>query len=254
MKSIYCKLVQNKILRYASVLALSFGLAMFVDGTDRYAFLLLAACMLLYLRIIKDNLEEGRVSLRKVLLLCAGLILCSKHPFGAAFFLVASAIIILRISSQLMRIAFSILVRCRSDTDKARGMEAPPFTLCFLMGMMGILFFLFMAGRDGAFLFEVDAAMDRFIVLMPLQVGLNILSGLFVALAIVECLVAGIARLAKKRLQEDRTLQRQDVLLLPSFAVFLGSGFFLASLCLAIAIRFFIHSYQVYVLHQEVRP
>lgn len=209
-------------------------LANFLDTELKGGFFWLLAVMALFWHMLREDAEQGTVDLRCILLLSAGLFLCSIHPAVIYWFSFLAYLILFRmlyvVSSLLEMSKNRLLFLChkqainRETRPVTSGQMNPiPFLPCFGGG----LFVLILAASFSSDILKPIWSLNDLLTLcISLLTGrqmLVILGGLLLVLSVFEL----ILRYAKKYQKSVVCIGMGDVLVLPSFAAFLGGSFFL---------------------------
>ena len=235
---------------------LSLGLAVpmsnFMNADLRFGFFLLLVIIMLFWKMVLEDAETGTIDIRYIAILSVGLFICSRQPASVYLFTNFSYLILFRmlyIASSLWTMAIQYYqhrnVITAKRTAKKPSIELNgrvPFLPCFAGGLLlmelGITFF----DDSAAVIWSFDDALYFCITLLDNEQKIILLAIMLLVLGIFEL---GY-RLAQKRRDPVICIGMGDVLILPAFATFLGSGCFGVTLGCALLMSIVLVLYQTY--------
>lgn len=229
-------------------------LANFLDTELKGGFFWLLAVMALFWHMLREDAEQGTVDLRCILLLSAGLFLCSIHPAVIYWFSFLAYLILFRmlyVVSSLLEMGKNWCLCHKQGISKESMSFDKRIPIPFLPCFGGGLFVLILAASFSSDILKpiwsLNDLLTLCIGLLTNRQMLVILGGLLLVLGVFE-LIWGYA---KKYQKSVVCIGMGDVLVLPSFAAFLGGSFFLLVLGCAWLLASGFAWYQKYY-HQEV--
>ena len=255
--------LKNKVGYAAVPLFLTIPLANFLNAELRFGFFLLTAVFVLFWKMVLEDAEHGTIDIRCIALLTVGLFLCSYQTAPVYLF----SFLIYLILFRMLYVASSLwemgIQACRQWHSRQKSSHFPsdvndtagslprgrvPFLPCFAGGLMALVIIVTFLDDGAAPLWRFDDVLDSCMILLSGEQKMIILAVMLLALGIFEA----IYWLAKKKRQPIICIGMGDVFVLPSFAAFLGGGFFLMTLGCALLLSLGFVLYQTYYHRQEV--
>lgn len=245
--------LRNKVGYVIYPVFLTFLLANFLNTELRFCFFVLVAVFILFWKMVLEDADHGTIDIRCIVLLTGGLFLCSHQSAPVYLFSFIVYLILFRmlyVASSLWEMGIQACCQWRfrkeevhsvANTAKRIPHGRVPFLPCFAGGLL-VLALIVTFLSDAAPLWQFDDALDACMILLSGKQKMIILAVMLLALGIFE---AGYW-LAKKRWQPIICIGMGDVFVLPSFAAFLGGGFFLMTLGCALLLSLGFVLYQKY--------
>lgn len=242
----------NKTWRAVLSLGLAIPMSNFMNTELRFGFLLLLVVIILFWKMVIEDAETGTIDVRYIAILSVGLFICSRQPASVYLFADCSYLILFRmlyIASSLWAMAIQYYQQRHVNTDKTIAEKTlaelngrVPFLPCFAGGLLvlalGITFF----NDSAAIIWNFDDVFYFCITLLDNEQKIILLAIMLLVLGIFEL----VYRLAQKRQQPVICIGMGDVLTLPAFAAFLGSGCFGVALGCALLMSLVLVVYQTY--------
>lgn len=246
--------LRNKVGYAVCPVLLTFPLANFLNAELRFGFFVLVAVFALFWKMVLEDADHGTIDIRCIALLTGGLFLCSHQSAPVYLFAFIVYLILFRmlyVASSLWEMGIQACCQWRfrnedvhsvANTAKSFPNGRVPFLPCFAGGLLVLALIVTFLSDGAAPLWRFDDALDACMILLSGKQKMIILTVMLLALGIFEY----VYWLAKKRRQPIICIGMGDVFVLPSFAAFLGGGFFLMTLGCALLLSLGFVLYQTY--------
>lgn len=246
--------LRNKVGYAVYPVLLTFSLANFLNAELRFGFFVLVAVFAFFWKMVLEDADHGTIDIRCIAFLTGGLFLCSHQSAPVYLFSFIVYLILFRmlyVASSLWEMGIQACCQWRfrkeelhsvANTAKSFPHGRVPFLPCFAGGLLVLALIVTFLSDGAAPLWRFDDALDACMILLSGKQKMIILTVMLLALGIFE----SVYWLAKKRRQPIICIGMGDVFVLPSFAAFLGGGFFLMTLGCALLLSLGFVIYQTY--------
>lgn len=246
--------LRNKVWYAVYPVLLTFPLANFLNAEFRFGFFVLVAVFALFWQMVLEDADHGTIDIRCIAFLTGGLFLCSHQSAQVYLFSFSIYLILFRmlyVASSLWEMGIQACCQWRfrkeevhsvANTAKSFSHGRVPFLPCFAGGLLVLALIVTFLSDGAAPLWRFDDALDACMILLSGKQKMIILTVMLLALGIFE----SVYWLAKKRRQPIICIGMGDVFVLPSFAAFLGGGFFMMTLGCALLLSLGFVLYQTY--------